>query len=107
MPKPSKRKLQLKNARESLAKKRELNYQQSTIQKITDHLKEIDEQELQKTYDAIFKLSDINKSHSSKIINIQNEMSETDLNSTLHLIQTMRYPHGKRKDQIISPYIQN
>lgn len=33
-------------------------------------------------------------------------MPETDLKSTSHLLRTMKYSHGKNKDRIASPYIQ-
>ena len=111
MPKSSKRKLQLKGALESLAKKRKLNERQTIINEITDYLKKTTTHELQVMHNTIFNTSNIDKSRSSKtynsIISTLDEMSETDLKSVSHLLRTMRYPCGKNKNQIISPYLQN
>ena len=106
MPKPSKRKLQLKGALESLAKKRELNQRQEIINEITNHLEKTTDQELQIIHNRIF-IPNINKYPYNAIVNMLNNMSETDLKHAFHLLQTMRYPYGKNKDQVISPYIQN
>lgn len=111
MPYPSKRKLQLKGALESLAKKRKLNKRQVIINKITDYLEKTNPQELQTIHHTVFNIPNTNEPRSSKtynsIINTLNEMSETNLKSTSHLLRTMRYPRGQNKNQIISPYIQN
>src|SRR5579862_4561990 len=106
MPKPSKRKLQLKGALESLAKKRELNQRQEIINEITNHLEKTTDQELQIIHNRIF-IPNVNKYPYNAIVNMLNDMSETDLKHAFHLLQTMRYPYGKNKDQVISPYIQN
>ncbi|CAG8800553.1 20342_t:CDS:1 [Cetraspora pellucida] len=43
----------------------------------------------------------------NSIINTLNEMPETSLKSTSHLLYTIRYLYRKNKDQIIFSYIQN
>ncbi|CAG8519381.1 7046_t:CDS:2 [Ambispora leptoticha] len=53
MPKPSKHKLQIKNARELLAKKRKSNQCQIIFYKTTNRLKKESEYELQKIHDTV------------------------------------------------------
>ena len=78
------------------------------IESQLNHLKKTTDQELQMIHDKIFNISNVNKSGVyNMIINTLNDMPETDLKSVFHLLHTMRYPHGKNKDRVISPYIQN
>ncbi|CAG8625012.1 9541_t:CDS:1, partial [Ambispora gerdemannii] len=102
----SKRKVQLKGALGSLAKKREIDLRTKLINEITNHLNKISIKELQIIHNKVFNNSNINTLTYNKIIHTLNVMPETDLKSTSHLLRTMKYSHGKNKNQIISSYIQ-
>ena len=108
MPKISKLKKKCRKASEiGLSKRKE----KKIIRDIIEKLNNMNQSDLQETYQTICQLSDTKDLYEAKqhktLINTIQQYPENQLKPVTHLLNTMKYTKGQNKGNILSPFLQD